>query len=346
MTEKILNTEFGDVHYWITEPVDKNRMTLFFLHGLTASHALFEKQIPYFSANYNVIVWDAPAHGLSRPYADFSYEKAAHDAIAVLDTADIDSAVFIGQSMGGFITQSVIKRSPERVLGFVSIDSTPFGEKYYSGSDKWWLKQIEWMSALYPDKSLRNAVAKQCTRTERSYQNMLDMLSVYDKKELCHLMGIGFAGFLDDNSDITIDCPVLLIVGEHDKTGKVISYNKAWAQDIGVQITWIKDAAHNSNDDQPEQVNEQIDLFLAEIRIDMMEELYDQASEALNSDDPAILAIQEVISKLEEYYTGPLWKADLALDEAGKLSSNLKRGVLSEDGIYDLLDRYKELKGE
>ena len=346
MIEKILNTEFGDVHYWITDSIDSNRMTLFFLHGLTASHALFEKQIPHFEDNYNVVVWDAPAHGLSRPYADFTYEKAANDAVKILDENGIESAVFIGQSMGGFITQSVIKRYPERVIGFVSIDSTPFGEKYYSRSDKWWLRQIEWMSNLYPDKSLRKAVAKQCTRTERSYQNMLNMLSGYGKKELCHLMGIGFAGFLDDNSDISINCPVLLIVGEHDKTGKVITYNKQWAKDLGVPITWIKDAAHNSNDDRPELVNELIDLFVAKIRISQMEELFDKASAALTADQTQDLAIREVISKLEGYYTGPLWKADFALDEAGKLPDDLKRGVLSEDGIYNLLDRYKELTEE
>jgi pimeloyl-ACP methyl ester carboxylesterase len=88
------------------------------------------------------------------------------------------------------------------------------------------------------------------------------MLDFYDKKVLCHLMGIGFAGFLEDNCDLTIKCPVMLIVGEYDKTGKVQKYNKEWASDLGVQITWIKDAAHNANDDQPEQVNRHIEAFL------------------------------------------------------------------------------------
>ena len=34
---------------------------------------------------------------------------------------------------------------------------------------------------------------------------------------------------------------------------------------------------------------------------------------------------------------------DLADDEAGRLPKGLKRGVLSEDGIYNLLERYREL---
>ena len=271
MIEKILETESGNIHYWISDPIDHSRRTIFFLHGLTASHDLFVKQVEYFAPKYNVISWDAPAHGASRPYKDFSYEKAAIAAAEILSVNKIDGAVFVGQSMGGFISQSVIKRFPDLVKGFVSVDSTPFGEKYYSKSDRWWLKQIEWMSAFYPDKSLRKAVAKQVTRTERSYQNMYQMLSYYDKKELCHLMGIGFAGFLDDNSDIEIKCPVMLIVGDCESTGKVKQYNAQWSEDLNVPITWIKGAAHNSNDDQPEQVNEQIEKFMEQLFPDTLD---------------------------------------------------------------------------
>ena len=262
MKKKILPTEYGDVIYWISDDFEEDKITLFFLHGLTASHKLFSKQIEYFDGRYNLLTWDAPAHGESRPYTDFSYEKAAIAAQQILNENGIKKAVFIGQSLGGFITQSVIKRYPEVVSGFVSIDSTPFGEKYYSSSDKWWLRQIEWMSKIYTDKYLRKAIAKQCTTNNDSYMNMIDMLSSYDKKELCHLMGIGFAGFLVDNSDIEIKCPVMLIVGEKDITGKVKKYNREWSETIGVPVTWIENAAHNSNDDNPEAVNNAIDEFL------------------------------------------------------------------------------------
>ena len=54
----------------------------------------------------------------------------------------------------------------------------------------------------------------------------------------------------------------MLIVGEKEKTGKVKQYNEQWSQDLNVPITWISDAAHNSNDDQPEQVNKNIEKFI------------------------------------------------------------------------------------
>ena len=86
--------------------------------------------------------------------------------------------------------------------------------------------------------------------------------SDHAQRKRAFLMGIGFAGFLEDNCDLEINCPVLLIVGRKDKTGKVQSYNRQWSEDLGVPITWIENAAHNSNDDNPEAVNRAIDSFL------------------------------------------------------------------------------------
>ena len=47
--------------------------------------------------------------------------------------------------------------------------------------------------------------------------------------------------------------------------------------------------------------------------------------------------IQEAIRILAEYYGSDDWKRDFADDEAGLLPKELKRGVLSEDGIWNVL---------
>ena len=48
--------------------------------------------------------------------------------------------------------------------------------------------------------------------------------------------------------------------------------------------------------------------------------------------------IQEATRILAEYYASDEWKQDFADDEAGLLPKDLKRGVLSEDGIWNLLE--------
>lgn len=83
-------------------------------------------------------------------------------------------------------------------------------------------------------------------------------------------------------------------------------------------------------------------------RIKEAEEIYTKAAEtmdALERNIEGFLALQPMIDKLADYYDSPDWMKDLELDEKGKLPSDLKRGVLSEDGIYNLLERNKELLG-
>lgn len=114
----------------------------------------------------------------------------------------------------------------------------------------------------YPHKTLIKAIAKGCTCTPDAYSNMYNVLLPYSKKELCHLAGIGFAGFLVENCDLKISCPVLIIVGEHDKTGKVWKYCDEWHKNTGFPLALIPNAAHNANYDNSEKVNQEIEKFL------------------------------------------------------------------------------------
>jgi hypothetical protein len=52
----------------------------------------------------------------------------------------------------------------------------------------------------------------------------------------------------------------------------------------------------------------------------------------------------EIMKELESYYLSDEWKQDFSDDEAGLLPPDLKRGVLSEDGIYNLIETYRELR--
>ena len=262
MKQAFIECEKGNVYYWHTN-IDLTKKTLFFLHGLTADHTMFDKQVEFFNDKYNVIVWDAPAHGKSRPYFNFSYEDATVVLLQILNVLQIKEVVLIGQSMGGYIAQSFMARYPEMVIGFISVDSTPFGN-YYSKSDIWWVKQIEWMSKLFSEKMLKASMAKQNAVTKAGRENMLQMINDYEKVELCHLMGIGYAGFLEDNKELKISCPALILVGEKDNTGKVKQYNKEWAKRTGIKMIWVPKAAHNSNVDNPEFVNRCIEDFLAD----------------------------------------------------------------------------------
>lgn len=83
-------------------------------------------------------------------------------------------------------------------------------------------------------------------------------------------------------------------------------------------------------------------------RISHMEQLFDFALEAMKRpmEIDMYKKTKEAITVLSEYYNSNDWKQDNADDEAGLLPENLKRGVLSEDGIWNLLSDWDERKTE
>lgn len=81
-------------------------------------------------------------------------------------------------------------------------------------------------------------------------------------------------------------------------------------------------------------------------RISAMEERLNRAAGALCRLDAALADLETLrqdVAVLAAYYEGPLWRADFEADERGLLPPDLRRGVLSEDAVYDLLTQYKEI---
>ena len=265
MEKRTLLTDGGPVNYWVSHVEGAPALVL--LHGLTTDHTMFDKQVEAFEGQYTLLLWDAPAHGDSRPYRDPSYENGAEELKAILDAEGIAKAILVGQSMGGYHIQSFLSVYPDMSAGFIGIDTCPYGERYYSKSDRWWLKQIEWMSMCYPYKLLVNSVARTVGTTEPTRENMRRALLKYNKRELCHLMGLGYAGFLSANRDMVIPCPTVLIVGERDITGKVRQYCNMWHEATGYPLRVVPNAAHNANFDAPDAVNRIIDAFIATLSL-------------------------------------------------------------------------------
>lgn len=68
-------------------------------------------------------------------------------------------------------------------------------------------------------------------------------------------------------------------------------------------------------------------------RIEFYEALFDEVSAA---GDCLTDELEEKLDMLEDYYTEGQWLDDYEADEQGLLPDDLKRGVLSQDALYDL----------
>ena len=271
MIEKTYTTSSGTIHYWI-HIIGADIATLVFLPGLTADHRLFDKQIEYFKSRYNVFVWDAPAHAASWPFQfDFDLFDKAKWLNGIFEQENITKPVIVGQSMGGYVGQAYAELYPDRLRGFVSIDSAPLQRKYVTGIELWLLKRMQPVYFYYPWKLLLKSGTNGVAVSEYGRKLMHDIMMVYDgdKKRYAQIAGHGFkilANAMEMNLPYKIKCPALLICGENDHAGSCIRYNKAWHRDTGIPLEWIKNAGHNSNTDKPDTVNRLIESVVKQVR--------------------------------------------------------------------------------
>ena len=82
-------------------------------------------------------------------------------------------------------------------------------------------------------------------------------------------------------------------------------------------------------------------------RIKRMERKLNRASKAVRRLSAALdeySKVQDDLRELEAYYGSEDWKQDYADDEQGLLPSDLKRGVLAQDAIWNVLEDCSALK--
>ena len=88
-----------------------------------------------------------------------------------------------------------------------------------------------------------------------------------------------------------------------------------------------------------------IEIQLLIDRVRQMEQYMDEIIEILNSNPDELKSNNELQQKVEiltNYMDSGQWLADYEADERGELPRSLKRGVLSQDGLYNLICEVEE----
>ena len=80
-------------------------------------------------------------------------------------------------------------------------------------------------------------------------------------------------------------------------------------------------------------------------RIKLMEKKMDEVTPEIKQFSKSLEKMEKLFDEmkvLNEYSSGE-WKKDYEADEQGKIPKDLKRGILSEDALYNVLGDYNEL---
>jgi len=259
MIKKQIAISGGSIHYWVS---DGEKECLLFIHGATADHQLFSHQFGYFKGQHKVLALDVPSHGLSKPFQQFTLQKAAESIKQILDQEDIGKVHLVGQSMGGYIAQIFTKQFPKYVLSITIIGSSPIQPQYYSRMDQFLLKLTPFILRIYPYNSLIKAISDQVAFTEAGKKYMYHTLQQYSKSEIAQIMEevyVGIQAYLDNTP---LKVPILISYGDQETTGKVKAYSNRWAKEEGLPLVIIPNAAHNANFDNPDFFNQLLSNFL------------------------------------------------------------------------------------
>lgn len=139
--------------------------------GLAADHLTWVSVIKLLAQKYKVIVFDNRGVGQSEvPSGPYSIEQMGEDAYNLCQYLHIDSAIVMGSSMGGFITQQLMRRYPQFVRASVIVDSAQHSRTSFN---LFFEGQLELIQAKAPLSS--------CVKLILSLLYSSDFLSVADR---------------------------------------------------------------------------------------------------------------------------------------------------------------------
>ena len=233
-----------------------------FLHGFGASIYSWRHQLePVLQAGHRVVAYDNRGFGSSdRP--DSGYDNAAYVTLllALLDSLDIADAVLVGHSMGGQIAAEVAATAPGRVRGLVLLD--PSGHR--GPVSRLALRQ------LFTPLLTRSAVAailRFCFADPRRVtaqdidQYYAPVASPGGRRAIVRVLGEYRFDALRGNAQ-HIAAPTLVLWGAADR---IIAFRHIadLANELPrAAVSVIRDAGHNPQEEQPEDVNRQLIAYL------------------------------------------------------------------------------------
>ncbi|RQG98947.1 alpha/beta fold hydrolase [Natrarchaeobius oligotrophus] len=258
---KTLTRRGSLLHYWVCGPNDAPLVVL--THGASMDHRLFDAQLgALLEAGYRVLGWDVRGHGYSKPIGSACrVPVVVEDLIAILDRLEASEVVVVGQSFGGYVSQELLFRYPDRVtaicvVGATDLTQLPSRLEYVA------LRLSPSLFRIWPDRHLRRLVADRTAETESAKRYAHAATCQLSKREFVAVWK-AVATALHAEPGYVIDRPLLLVHGEHDATGTIARDAPSWADRVpNCRYEVIPNAGHNANQDNPEAFNRVLLEFL------------------------------------------------------------------------------------
>lgn len=241
---------------------------LLLLHGFPLNHTMWESQVEFFSGqNWRVIAPDQRGYGQSslNPDETTTMDLLAQDAAALLDYLNIEKAVVVGLSMGGYVSFALYRQFPQKVRALVLADTKAEPDPPAAREGRYQLREavrekgsVAARDVMVP-KYFAPAVYSANLALVAYWEKVVD--GINPEAIMATLPGLAER---PDSVPLLpqIKVPALVIHGEQD-TMMPVEGARQMAQAIpGGQFVAVAGAGHMSNLENSEFFNQTVESFL------------------------------------------------------------------------------------
>lgn len=270
--------EAGGVRWHYVEAGNPTGPAVLMLHGLPESWYSWSKVLPLLDPSYRYILPDMKGYGRSTSAdMDYSWHHVGDQTLALLDALGIQKAFIVGHDWGTLISSVMVVDHPERFLGYVRMEADlnyqpgQSLEKLYEQKPQWKMfqdtaKATEFLrdaqkviDLVYPPR-----MKTRLQKADRDY-----FVYEFSRPGVAEAIANYFKyGNWDLEAAVTkvannhFPFPVLQLQADSDPSQPKESFSDP-SKFPGVRLEWITGASHFDNLDQPGQVAEGINRFLA-----------------------------------------------------------------------------------
>ena len=125
--------------------------TIICLHGRWGRAESWLDFINQYKSNYRIIAPDLRGHGLSdKPISQYTAEEIGTDIVELMELIDVESAIIVGHSMGGYIGGYISAIYPEKVKSLALLDKSARGPNQQENSTRDNTKPIDPLTNDWP----------------------------------------------------------------------------------------------------------------------------------------------------------------------------------------------------
>jgi 3-oxoadipate enol-lactonase len=241
-------------------------LPVIFLHAFPLNQTMWDDQVAALRNHCRAISLDLRGFGRSdAPQGPYRMDEMAADVRALMASLNLDKAVFVGLSMGGYIALALYRNYPETFRALVladtraSADTNEARERRLKSAER---AELDGSKAIARDMVpllLGRSTLENRPSVVQSVQAMIEsntaqgiagaQRGMAERRDSTYILGC-------------IDFPVLIVVGSEDTLTPVAEAESLRNGIPGARLRVIEGAGHLSNMEQPDQFNTTLIEFI------------------------------------------------------------------------------------